>query len=260
MDRRSFLSLAGLGGAAAVAALSDTPARAQDGARQLLELRAYTVESEAQRDLLLGYLGDAFIPAANRAGIEPIGVFVEAEALSPVRVLLPHASAESVATLTATLLADAEFLAAGATVLDAGKDALAYARMESCLLLAFEGMPQVERPATGDGRLFQLRIYESPTVKCGQKKIEMFNTAEIAIFHKTGLTPVFFGESLVGSKMPNLTYMLGFESADEQQAAWNRFRDDPDWLALRAKPEYADDKILCGITNIVLTPAACSQI
>jgi len=35
---------------------------------------------------------------------------------------------------------------------------------------------------------------------------------------------------------------------------------DPDWLELRARPEYADDEILCGITNIVLSPAECSQI
>jgi len=54
--------------------------------------------------------------------------------------------------------------------------------------------------------------------------------------------------------------MLGFESRDEQKAAWERFRDDPGWLKLKAMPEYADKKILSGITNIVMIPLEGSQI
>jgi len=34
----------------------------------------------------------------------------------------------------------------------------------------------------------------------------------IAIFRRAGLQPVFFGETLIGAKMPNLTYMLVFEN------------------------------------------------
>ena len=57
-------------------------------------------------------------------------------------------------------------------------------------------------------RILELRIYESHSTKAGQKKIEMFNEGgEIAIFRKTGLRPVFFGETLIGPLMPNLTYM-----------------------------------------------------
>ena len=103
-----------------------------------------------------------------------------------------------------------------------------------------------------------MRIYESPSVKLGQTKIEMFNSAELAIFSKTGMTPVFFGETLIGSKMPNLTYMLAFDSVDEQKAAWKRFLAHQDWLDLKVMPEYAD--LLSNITNLPLTPAGCSQI
>ena len=89
----------------------------------------------------------------------------------------------------------------------------------------------------------------------------MFNDAgEIDIFRRVGLVPVFFGETLVGPKMPNLTYMLTFGSREEQQAAWQKFRTDPGWLKLRAMAEYADKTILCGITNLLLKPAPYSQI
>jgi hypothetical protein len=43
-------------------------------------------------------------------------------------------------------------------------------------------------------------------------------------------------------------------------AAGQKFVKHPDWIALKSKPEYADKKILCGITNILLKPAPWSQI
>jgi hypothetical protein len=87
-------------------------------------------------------------------------------------------------------------------------------RVESSLLAAFEGMPKMEVPAATAGnkpRIFELRTYESHSKKANKKKIEMFNKGEIAIFRRTGLQPVFFGETLIGTKMPNLTYLLVFE-------------------------------------------------
>lgn len=260
MGRRSFLTVTAATGAAALSGVEAALAGEGETGREYYELRVYEVESEAQKAGLLAFWGDAGIPAYNRVGVNPVGVFVVPETLSPVYVVLPHPSIASVATATEKLLADEAFLAKGAAFLDAPAANPAYKRIESRLLKAFTGMSKLERPAESATRVFQLRTYESPSIKTGQKKIEMFNTAEIAIFRKVGLNPVFFGESLIGTKMPNLTYMLGFDSADAQKAGWDAFRKDPDWLELRAKPEYADDKILCGITNIVLNPADCSQI
>jgi hypothetical protein len=38
------------------------------------------------------YLRQAAIPALNRAGIKPVGVFLPEEDLGPIRVLLPSKS------------------------------------------------------------------------------------------------------------------------------------------------------------------------
>ncbi len=233
---------------------------AEGGARDVYELRSYTLETEAQKAGLEAFMADACIPALNRLGITPVGVFETADALSPVYVLLRHPSLESVAALRPKLAGDAEYLSKGAAFLDAPAAAPAYKRVESSLLIAFTGMPQLEVPSKAPGRVLQLRIYESPSIKTNQKKIEMFNTAELAIFRRTGLKAVFFGEAIAGAKMPNLTYMLSFDSPDAQKAAWDAFRADPDWLKLRAMPEYDDKAILCGITNLLLKPAACSQV
>jgi hypothetical protein len=47
---------------------------------------------------------------------------------------------------------------------------------------------------------------------------------------------------------------------DAKDAAWGKFRVDPDWQRLRKMDEYSDKSILSGITNIMLKPAECSQI
>ena len=259
MKRREFL--------AASTALGLSPlaiAHADDqaaGDRDYLELRTYHVATQEQRDGFEAFAREAAIPALNRAGIKPVGVFHPLEELSPVYVLLPHKSLESAATLVQRLGEDADFLSRGEGFLSATREKSAYTRMESSLMIAFKGMPHVETPITAEQRVFQLRIYESPSVITGQKKIEMFNDAgEIAIFRRVGLHPVFFGETLIGGKMPNLTYMLSFESQDQLKANWGKFGKDPDWQRLRKMDEYADKTILSNITNLLLKPAPCSQI
>lgn len=234
---------------------------AADGGREYYELQQYLIETEEQKKRFDQYMKEAAIPALNRAGVKPVGVFLPQEGLGPVYVLLPAQSAEKLASLTQQLMQDEEYLKKGAEFLNAPATDPSYKRIESSLLVAFKGMPKAETPAKGPGRVFQLRIYESPSVKTNLKKIEMFNDAgEIAIFRRVGLNPVFFGQALIGDKIPNLTYMLGFESQDDMKAAWGKFGKDPDWQRLRKMEEYADKAILSGITNIVLKAAEYSQI
>ena len=235
-------------------------ARSRASGREYYELRRYEIESEEQKAGFDAFMGAAAIPALNRLGIAPVGVFYPWEGLSPIYVLVPHDSSNSVASLRQRLEGDASFMEKGADFLNAPAEKPAYKRMTSSLMIAFEGMPHLERPIWSAGRVLQLRTYESPSVKTGQKKIEMFNTAEIDIFRKTGLNPVFFGETLVGDKMPNLTYMLVFNDMEEREANWKRFVSSPEWKELSSIPEYADKKILCGITNLFLKPAEYSQI
>ncbi len=229
-------------------------------ATEYFELRRYEIETEAQKAGFDTFAKEAAIPALNRAGVEPVGVFYPWEGLSPIYVLLRHKSLASFASLTQRLSQDEEFLQASAAFLNAPASAPAYKRMQVQLMSAFEGMPHLETPLDAPGRVFQLRTYESPSEKTGLKKIEMFNTAEIDIFRRTGLNPVFFGQTLAGDKMPNLTYMLVFNSMDERQANWKQFVGDPEWKQLSSMPEYADKEILCGITNLYLKPADYSQI
>ena len=147
MKRRAFLAAAGASGLAALKTSPGADAAESAGNRQLYELRQYAIGSKEQGQGLAAFLRDAAIPAFNRIGVQPVGVFQPAEGISPVYVLLPHASLESVITSTQRLLADAEYLAKGEAFLNAAADEPAYQRIESSLLLAFQGMPALETPS-----------------------------------------------------------------------------------------------------------------
>lgn len=265
MNRRHFIGISGTAGLAAATAPLTAQAADTGSGRDYYELRRYTVETEAQRRGLDSFFKDAAIPALNRLEVRPLGVFYEREPQAgkqpAIYALLRHRSPESAVTLPNRLIEDPEFLSAGADYIDATASSPAYKRIESSLLVAFQGMPRMEIPVKTPGRVFQLRIYESPSEKTNLKKIEMFDQAgEIRIFREVGLNPVFFGRAIVGEKLPNLTYMLAFQSLEEQQAAWGRFVAHPDWKRLKEMPEYADKSILSGITNLSLVPADYSQI
>ncbi len=88
----------------------------------------------------------------------------------------------------------------------------------------------------------------------------MFHRGEFAIFERTGLHPVFFGETLLGPRLPSLTYMLTFADMSELQANWAAFAADPAWKKLSTNPRYAYEAIVSNITNLILSPLSCSQI
>jgi hypothetical protein len=257
MDRREFLGASCVAGAA----LAGGAAAAQQAQpTQYLELRHYLVDAGEKRVRLDAFLADVAIPALNRIGIRPVGVFGQADPKKgDLYVLLPHNDLASVATTTQRLLADEEFVKKGAAALELPKNDPLYKRVESTLMVGFKECPRVETAVKADTRLFQLRIYESHSLKKGQMKIHMFNEGgEIALFRKCGMQPVFFGETLVGTKMPNLTYMLVFENETAQKANWKKFIDSPEWKALSRKPIYRDT--VSRITNIILRPTSYSQV
>jgi len=169
-------------------------------------------------------------------------------------------SPDQAATLSERLAADPEHQKAGADYLAAPASDPVYDRIEISLHGAIAVLPKLEKPDTTKPRLLNLRIYESHNERAARKKIEMFNEHELPIFRRVGLNPVFFGETLIGSKMPNLTYMLVFPDDAERKAAWGRFGADDGWKKLKAVPEYADKEIVSHITNKILTPAPYSGI
>lgn len=257
MKRRDFLAVLALVVAATMSACTNE----LSSGKQYLELRHYEFASAEKQQVFEDFLGKAAIPALNRQGIKPVGVFKDADDKegAGLWVLIPHDSLESVVTSNTKMLGDKKYNQAGNIVLDSPMKDPVYKRFTSSLLLGFDKCPKVEVPSKKDTRIFQLRIYESHNAVKAKRKIEMFNTGgEIDLFRLTGLNPVFFGESIAGTKMPNLTYMVGFDDAGAQKKAWGAFINRPKWKKMSSDPYYADT--VSNITNLVLRPSASSQI
>jgi hypothetical protein len=267
MDRRKFLatSLASAAvGAAPLGYARQSQQAGGPGARQYYELRRYHLLTP-QRKLADDYFRSALVPGLNRLGISPVGVFnvsIGPECPS-IYVLLPSTSVEILATSDARLSQDAEYVKAASDFLNAPAKSPAFVRMESSLMQALAGAPRLTVPeATAQHlpRLFELRSYESSTHQDHQAKVAQVNEGEIPIFLKAGFWPVFFGDTVIGARMPNLTYMIGFANLAERDRAWDAFRSAPETKVLFGQPKYTFEDLVSNVDNTVLTPAAYSQI
>jgi hypothetical protein len=278
MKRREFLktsikvsTLAGLS-AASLSAGPAARAAADAERREYYELRVYRLKNEEKRGLMDGFIEKAAIPALNRVGIKPVGVFVQQErkgALAPtelrdpllVYVLRPYPDLGVFATAGPLMYADAEFQKAGAEFLQSPKSDPAFERIDSWLMIAFAGMPKLELPAycqQKKPRMFEIRTYESHSEVKAVKKVQMFNAGEIQTMREVGLGPIFYGSALIGSNLPHLTYMLSAENPEEHEKHWDAFKAHPTWKKLKDDPQYADT--VSKIYNRFLVPTPYSQI
>ncbi|WP_147203232.1 NIPSNAP family protein [Segetibacter aerophilus] len=266
MKRRSFVkasmltgSLTGLSAMVAKASEKDFFAKSSP---EFYELRVYTLKNSAQQKLVEDYFQNAAIPALNRLGSKNIGVFTEQkpEGQSKLYAVIPFNSAKDFMDITDKLAKDTTYQQAGAAYLNAPAKEPAYDRIQSSFLKAFSGMPKIQVPEN-KSRIFELRRYESASEAAGKKKIDMFdNVGEIAIFKRVGLTPVFFGETIIGEMRPNLTYMLTFDDMAEHDKNWKAFGSDPEWARIKAIPGYEDANIVSRITRTFLVPTSFSQV
>jgi hypothetical protein len=76
-------------------------------------------------------------------------------------------------------------------------------------------------------------VYHSPTWRQLRALHERFAGPEIRIFHRVGVHPVFYTSTLIGANLPNLTYMIPFESLAAREKAWSAFAADPEWVKVR---------------------------
>ncbi len=238
--------------------------------RQVIELRTYHFSSPHRLESFAGFAADALAPALRRLGCAPIGIFRARASDNPnlasdtnlelrIYIVIPHPDASSAVTLDERLAADAAYRAAEIHALAAPLNDPVYLRRDTQLLRGFRMCPQVRAPVRGPDRVAQLRIYESHNEDRARWKVHMFDDGgELAIFERVGLNPVLFGASIAGQRLPNLVYMLAFDSREQLDVAWAKFRSDPAWLKLKDDSTYADT--VSHIVSIILRPLAGSDI
>ena len=226
--------------------LSYQSANANAPARQFYQLLIYHVKDKAQETSTDKYLSEAWLPALHRAGIEKVGVFktlgIDTATDKKIYVLTAYKSLAQFHKVTKLLSADKELGIKGSVYLDARFDDAPFLRKESILMEAFAGMPLWKAPSFTNPkseRIYELRSYESATEKLYLNKVHMFNEGnEMEIFERIGSQPLFYGEVLAGSRMPNLMYMTTYSDKKSRDEHWKAFGNDPAWKRLSALPEY----------------------
>lgn len=264
MKRREFIKTSLVASAAAATATVTRAAEEKSApAREFYELRQYHLRQGPMVKRFDEFYRDVAVPALNRAGVSAVGVFdVMIGPDQPTKyVLLPFKSWDAMNEAREKFESDEAVLKSGFANLPPTDPS--YIRKESSVFQAFTGIPKLEIPpqvAEKKSRLFELRTYEAHSRKANKKKVEMFNVGEIEIFRRCGLRPVFFGEGLIGSNLPKLTYMLVFDDMAARDKNWGTFGPDPEWKKLSTTPGYTNAEILTNITSVFLRPTGYSQV
>lgn len=259
MDRRQLV--AGLAASAIGAHLLNAESTTTSYFLQLQTWRLHNT-AEKQSARVSDFLENGLTPALSRAGAKLIGALgnligpdgpyyltlTQFDSLAQMQDALSHLDRDE------TYQRATNDLASGT--------GLPFVRVESSLLRSF-GPSQ---PAAGDAehrassRVFELRTYESQSFATLRRKIGMFNGGEIGIFQRLGMRPVFFGETIVGPRQPNIVYMLSFDSLNAREELWRKFGSDPEWKTMSAKPELSDAEIVMNISNVMLRALPFSTI
>jgi len=231
--------------------------------REFVEVRQYTVKDAEKRTLLVDLLDNALIPALNRQGIKPVGVFVpierEEKYARNVFVVIPHKTAASFVNANTKLVADAAYMKAAAPIFETTSKDPVYTACDTFLLYNFPTMPVLESPKLGPDRVFQWRFYRSFNIERNVAKIHMFDQGgELPLFREVELNPIFFGDVVAGNRLPALAYLIGCPSMEAHDEAWKTFIAHPKWAAMKDLPEYADTAT--EIDRVILTPSSGSQI
>ena len=271
IDRRSFLT--GSAAAAAAVAMTGSSAQANCGTcgpagkkghkhQEFYELRAYRVKDAEKQAVVKNYLAKALVPALNKIKIDRVGVFETCDGKDlTIWAIIPYKTLDQMTALNGKLAADTAYQAAAKDFLAGDKRNPVILRLESWLMKAFEGIPVLELPAetkAGKDRIFEIRVYESHNEDAARRKVHMFNNGETQTMRDTKLAPVFFGETLIGNNVPNLTYMLSAPDMETHKAHWKAFFAHPDWNRMKKMPIYKGT--VSKNYNYFLKPLKCSQI
>jgi len=174
------------------------------------------------------------LPALNKIHRGP-KMFLEALVaphMPQVASILGFSSLEEYAAVAQKLDEDSAYRAALAAA-EEGAESLTE-HYTTTLLRATDYSPDIDPASSAKTpRLFELRVYHSPTLRQLKALHERFAGPEIKIFHRVGVHPVLYTSTVFGANKPNLTYLTPFENLAAREKAWAAFAADPEWIKVR---------------------------
>jgi len=219
------------------------------------------MQNGSQPPRMVKWLENRLLPICQKHAFGPMGFFnVDIGSKLPTTlVVFSYPSLSDMEARWGKLNSDPEYAAA---VAEADRDEPAFHRTESMLLSSTTFCPPFLPTPAGEPprKLYELRVYESPTNRQLIFLHDRFTGGEIEIFHKSGIHPVLYANTIFGPDQPNLVYLIPFESAAHRESAWAAFRADPDWIKLRDESIQRGGEIVRNITTSFLSPLSFSMV
>ena len=198
-------------------------------------LETFTLKQGTQPARLHDYLSQTALPALSKAHAGPKIVLeaLVAPHTPQVAMILGFQSIAEFWSVRARLNEDKE-LEKTFEAWQSGPEP-PFEQQANALLEATDYSPEVvpPDPPPKTPRIFELRVYHSPSQQHLKALHGRFAGPEIKIFHKVGVNPIFYASTVIGPNMPNLTYVIPFEDLAAREKAWNAFAADPEWVKAR---------------------------
>lgn len=249
-----------MGGVAALSALADAQSAAPSRKTRIYRLDYYYLRQGSQGNRLNDFLSSQ-LPLLTKS-TTAAGVFsaVIGPHLPLTLVLAGFTGVEEMMAADDRIRRAPEYQAA-LDKMEQGAEP-PYDRFERVLLRPTEFSPEIaplaEKPK--HPRVFELRVYHSPTERQQRFLHERFAGPEIPIFHRSGVNPILYADTIAGPNMPNLTYLTPFADFGAREKAWDAFGADPDWLKAREESIQRGGQIVTNSTVTLMRAAAFSPI
>ena len=136
-------------------------------------------------------------------------------------------------------------------------------KVESVFMLETDYSPSIKMEAESPIRTFELRTY---TASAGnlQHLHERFRSNTMKLFKKHGITNVAYWQPVPkadGTKSDLLVYIIAHKDRPTADASWKAFRDDPNWVKVKAASEVkGGGSLTAKVESVFMLPTDYSPI
>ncbi len=264
IDRRSFLlkstSAAAFASAAALTGRATGP-EGEPATAPFIEILTFRLHFGEQNNRLLAWLEKHAVPMLQKHRVGPAGFFtVEIGPHVPAVVeILSYPSLAEMEAAWGRVQADKDWATAIAELESSGPP---FFRLDTVLLRATNFCPPLKAtpPEKAGHRIYELRFYEASTHRQLEFMHGRFAAGEIDVFHKTGINPILYADTVFGPNIPNMAYLIPFESEAHREKAWAAFRASPEWAKIAEEWMARSGELARNISNTILVPAGFSAL
>src|SRR5258706_71707 len=225
MHRRRFIG--------ALGALSLVKADTPEKRTRFYAFEHFTLKNGSGVSRVHDFVSQALLPAMNRVHSGPKIILEQLVGPHTPELLAIYgfSSMEEMWDVHARITQD-EAAGKAVQLLESGAEP-AFDSLDSSVVEAADYSPEIKPEASDTPRIFELRVYHSPTWRQLGLLHERFRGPEIKIFHRAGINPILYGSTVIGPNIPNLVYVIPFNDLAAREKAWNAFAADAEWQKVR---------------------------